>query len=359
MAGNTIGKNFTLTTFGESHGVALGGIIDGIPPNFAINFSQIQEELNRRKPAGSAFTSPRKETDEVEFLSGVFNGLTTGTPIGFIIRNQDQRSQDYAEIKHKFRPNHGDLVYKHKYGIRDYRGGGRASARETAIRVVAGAIAKQYLAKALNVEIYGFLAQMGEITPTVNWEEMEANHWEFISQNPFFAPNAEAVSQYEQLIHSLMEQGDSVGGKVQVVVRNLPAGLGEPVFDKLNADLAYALMSINAVKAVEIGDGVAVANQRGSQARDEITTQGFTANHAGGILAGISTGQDLIASISLKPTSSIKIPARTLNDEGEECEISVKGRHDPCVAIRAVPVAEAMVAIILLDHWLRFKGQCL
>lgn len=356
MAGNSIGQFFRLTTFGESHGIALGGIIDGMPPNFPLCEADIQIELDRRKPGHSPFTTPRREADCIQILSGVFDGKTTGTSIGLLIANQDQRSQDYTDIQDKFRPGHGDYTYQKKYGIRDYRGGGRASARETAIRVAGGAIAKKYLRETLGIEIRAYLSQMGNIHPAISPHQVD---WAFVNTNPFFAPNAESTEQYEALIRQLKKQGDSVGAKIQLVVNNIPLGLGEPVFHRLDADLAFALMSINAVKGVEIGDGMAVASQFGSQHRDEITPQGFTTNHAGGILAGISTGQTLLASVALKPTSSLPLPCQTINIENEPCTISTKGRHDPCVGIRAVPIAEAMVALVLMDHFLAFKAQCL
>ncbi|MDG6896879.1 chorismate synthase [Actinobacillus delphinicola] len=358
MAGNSIGQLFKLTTFGESHGIALGGVIDGMPPNFPLCEADIQVELDRRKPGNSPFTTARRETDAVQILSGVFEGKTTGTSIGLLIKNEDQRSKDYSDIQDKFRPGHGDFTYQKKYGIRDYRGGGRASARETAIRVAAGAIAKKYLREVLGIEIRGYLSQMGNIkAPQLPVNDFE--NWQYVNQNPFFAPDEKTAESYEFLIRELKKSGDSVGAKIQLVATGVPVGLGEPVFDRLDAELAYALMSINAVKAVEIGDGIDIVSQRGSQHRDEITQQGFLSNHAGGILAGITTGQPILASISLKPTSSIKIPGQTINLANENCEIVTKGRHDPCVGIRAVPIAEAMMAIVLMDHFLRYKAQCL
>lgn len=358
MAGNSIGQLLKLTTFGESHGIALGGILDGMPPNFPLCEADIQLELDRRKPGNSPFTTARREADRIQILSGVFEGKTTGTSIGLLIMNEDQRSKDYSEIQDKFRPGHGDFTYQKKYGIRDYRGGGRASARETAIRVAAGAIAKKYLREVLGIEIRGYLSQMGNIkAPPLPFDDFK--EWQFINQNPFFAPDKQTAESYEDLIRELKKSGDSVGAQIQLMATGVPVGLGEPVFDRLDAELAYALMSINAVKAVEIGDGINTIVQKGSQHRDEITDRGFLSNHAGGILAGITTGQPILASIALKPTSSIKIPGHTINIANENCEIVTKGRHDPCVGIRAVPIAEAMMALVLMDHYLRFKAQCL
>lgn len=351
MAGNSIGQCYRVTTFGESHGIALGAIIDGVPPGMPLIEADIQPDLDRRRPGTSHFTTPRREADAVKIVSGVFNGLTTGTPIGLIIENSDQRSQDYSAISDQFRPGHADYTYQVKYGVRDYRGGGRASARETAMRVAAGAIAKKYLRLQHNTFIGAYLAQMGDIT-------CEFTSWQQVNENPFFCPNKEKVPALEAAIRMLKKQGDSIGARINVAASNVPPGLGEPVFDRLDADLAHALMSINAVKAVEIGDGCAVIHQRGSEHRDEIMTNGFQSNHAGGILGGISSGQTILASIALKPTSSIALVGRTVNLQGEAVEISTKGRHDPCVGIRAVPIAEAMVAIVLLDHLLRHRAQC-
>ncbi|MDN3610653.1 chorismate synthase [Vibrio ostreicida] len=350
MAGNSIGQHFRVTTFGESHGIALGCIIDGCPPGLEITASDIQTDLDRRRPGTSRYTTARREPDEVKILSGVFEGKTTGTSIGLLIENTDQRSKDYSEIKDKFRPGHADYTYHQKYGVRDYRGGGRSSARETAMRVAAGAIAKAYLKQEFGVEIRAYLAQMGEVSiDNVDWDEIE--------NNPFFCPDASKVEQFDQLIRDLKKQGDSVGAKIQVVATNVPVGLGEPVFDRLDADIAHALMSINAVKGVEIGDGFDVVSQKGSEHRDEMTPDGFASNHAGGILGGISTGQDIIANIALKPTSSITVPGQTITKTGEKTQLITKGRHDPCVGIRAVPIAEAMLAIVVLDHLLRHRGQ--
>ena len=351
MAGNSIGKLFKVTTFGESHGTALGCIVDGVPPGMNLTESDMQHDLDRRRPGSSRYTTQRREADQVKILSGVFEGVTTGTSIGLLIENTDQRSQDYSKIKDIFRPSHADYTYQKKYGIRDYRGGGRSSARETAMRVAAGAIAKKYLHEKLGITIRGYLAQMGDI-------QCQLNDWQQVDQNPFFCPDESKLEALDQLLRQLKKDGDSVGAKVCIVAENVPVGLGEPVFDKLDADLAHALMSINAVKGVEIGDGFAAVNKRGSENRDEITPQGFLSNHAGGILGGISSGQTIISSIALKPTPSIEIPGQSININGESVEVSTHGRHDPCVGIRAVPIAEAMVAIVLMDHYLRYRAQC-
>lgn len=351
MAGNTLGQVFRVTTFGESHGVALGCIIDGCPPGLALTEQDIQIELDRRKPGTSKFTTARREPDQVKILSGVFEGVTTGTPIGLLIENTDQRSQDYSKIAETFRPAHADYTYLQKYGVRDYRGGGRSSARETAMRVAAGAIAKKYLRERLGVEVRGYLSQLGPI-------KVEQVDWSIIDDNPFFCPDADKVAEMEAYMTELKKTGDSIGAKITLVASNVPVGLGEPVFDRLDADLAHALMSINAVKGVEIGDGFAVVNQKGTEHRDEMTPeQGFLSNHAGGILGGISTGQDIVAHIALKPTSSVTIPGRSINREGEAVEMITKGRHDPCVGIRATPIAEAQMAIVLLDHFMRQRAQ--
>ncbi|MDG2915202.1 chorismate synthase [Bisgaard Taxon 10/6] len=359
MAGNTIGQLFRVTTFGESHGIALGCIVDGVPPNMALSEADIQPDLDRRKPGASRYTTPRQEADEVQILSGVFEGKTTGTSIGLIIKNTDQRSKDYGDIMDKFRPGHADYTYQQKYGIRDYRGGGRSSARETAMRVAAGAIAKKYLREQFGIEIRGYLSQIGNVkidSKTV--ADVTKIDWEQVASNPFFCPDKSAVEKFDELIRSLKKEGNSIGAKLTVIAENVPVGLGEPVFDRLDAELAHALMGINAVKGVEIGDGFDVVAQKGTQHRDEMTPEGFFSNHAGGILGGISNGQPIIATIALKPTSSITIPGRTVNVNNEPVELITKGRHDPCVGIRAVPIAEAMVAIVLLDHLLRFKAQC-
>lgn len=351
MAGNSIGQIFRVTTFGESHGVALGSIVDGVPPGLPLSESDLQTDLNRRRPGTSSYTTPRREPDQIRILSGVFEGITTGTSIGMLIENRDARPQDYQSIKDLFRPGHADYTYQKKYGVRDYRGGGRASARETVMRVAAGAIAKKYLALHSGIQIQGFLSQIGDICC-----ELKDHH--FIENNPFFCPDPHKVDEIAQLIRHLKKRGDSVGAKVTVMAKNLPAGLGEPVFDRLDADVAHALMSINAVKGVEIGDGFSFVNQLGSKSRDEMTSSGFNSNHAGGVLGGISNGQPLLAHLALKPTSSIAIPAQTINERAETVEIITRGRHDPCVGIRAVPIAESMLAIVLMDHVLRHRAQC-
>ena len=351
MAGNSIGQFFRVTTFGESHGIALGCIVDGVPPGIPLTEADLQHDLDRRRPGTSRYTTQRREPDQVRILSGVFEGITTGTSIGLMIENTDQRSQDYGAIKDPFRPGHADYTYEQKYGTRDYRGGGRSSARETAMRVAAGAIAKKYLKEKYGVQIRGCLTQMGDIT-------CEIKDWEQVEQNPFFCPDPSQLENLDELMRALKKEGDSIGAKVTVVAEQVPVGLGEPVFDRLDADLAHALMSINAVKGVEIGDGFAVVNKRGSENRDEITPEGFQSNHAGGILGGISSGQDIVAHLALKPTSSIMVPGRTINRQGEAVEMVTRGRHDPCVGIRAVPIAEAMMAIVLMDHLLRQRAQC-
>ncbi|MCC3703075.1 chorismate synthase [Rouxiella badensis] len=351
MAGNSIGQFFRVTTFGESHGIALGCVIDGVPPGIPLTEADLQHDLDRRRPGTSRYTTQRREADEVKILSGVFDGVTTGTSIGLIIQNTDQRSQDYSAIKDVFRPGHADYTYEQKYGTRDYRGGGRSSARETAMRVAAGAVAKKYLAQKFGVQIRGYLAQMGDVS-------CELKDWDIVETNPFFCPDESKLEALDELMRELKKAGDSIGAKITVVAENVPTGLGEPVFDRLDADIAHALMSINAVKGVEIGDGFAVVNKRGSENRDEITPQGFESNHAGGILGGISSGQAIVAHMALKPTSSITVPGRTINREGEQVEMITKGRHDPCVGIRAVPIAEAMMAIVLMDHLLRQRAQC-
>jgi chorismate synthase len=350
MPGSSIGEMFRVTTFGESHGPALGCVVDGCPPGLAITESDLQADLDRRKPGTSKYATQRKEDDRVRILSGVFEGVTTGTAIGLVIENEDQRSRDYSDISGKFRPAHADFTYQQKYGIRDYRGGGRASARETAMRVAAGAVAKKYLLEAAGIRVRGYLAQMGDIVV----DELD---WDEVDRNPFFSPSAAKAEEMAALIEQLRRDGDSVGAKVSVIAEGVPAGLGEPVFDKLDAALAGALMSINAVKAVEIGAGFDVVVSRGSEHRDEITSNGFTSNNAGGILGGISSGQPVTASIALKPTSSITTTARTVDLDGKDTEIVTKGRHDPCVGVRATPIAEAMVAIVLMDHYLRQRGQ--
>jgi len=350
MAGNTIGEVFKVTTFGESHGLGLGCIIDGCPPGLEIDEAIIQVDLDRRKPGTSRFTTQRREADEVKILSGVFEGKTTGTSIGLVIENTDQRSKDYSDIKDKFRPGHADYTYHHKYGNRDYRGGGRSSARETAMRVAAGSFAKAWLKQKLGLEIFGYMSQLGPIA-------IETVDTSIIESNPFFCPDANAVEKWDEYMRDLKKQGNSVGAKITVVAKNVPVGLGEPVFDRLDADIAKALMGINAVKGVEIGDGFEVVAQKGSEHRDELTPEGFKSNHAGGILGGISSGQDIIAHIALKPTSSINVEGETIDVNGQSQTLVTKGRHDPCVGIRAVPIAEAMLAITLMDHFLRNRAQ--
>jgi len=349
MSANTFGECFRVTTFGESHGPALGAIIDGCPPGLVIDEAFIQAELDRRKPGTSRYTTPRREADQVKILSGVFEGKTTGTPIGLVIENTDQRSKDYSDIKDLFRPGHADFTYAHKYGFRDYRGGGRSSARETAMRVAAGAIAKQYLAQ-MGIQIRAAMTQMGHV-------HAQQLNWDAVRDNEFFFPDPDGVAALDALIRALKKEGDSIGARIRVEAVGVPAGLGEPVFDRLDADLAKALMSINAVKAVSIGDGFAVVEQRGSEHRDEMTPTGFSSNHAGGVLGGISSGQTVIAEIALKPTSSIKKPGQTIDVYGQSQTISTHGRHDPCVGIRAVPIAEAMMALTLIDHVLRQRAQ--
>ncbi|MEI4957220.1 chorismate synthase [Aeromonas caviae] len=350
MAGNSFGQLFRVTTFGESHGLALGAVVDGCPPGLEISEDDLQGDLDRRKPGTSRYTTQRREADEVKILSGVFEGKTTGTSIGLLIENTDQRSKDYSDIKDLFRPGHADYTYHQKYGQRDYRGGGRSSARETAMRVAAGAIAKKYLKQVHGIEIVGFLSQLGPIKAE-GFDESQ------IEQNPFFFPDAGKLEALDEYMRALKKEGNSVGAKVCVVARNVPVGLGEPVFDRLDADIAHAMMGINAVKGVEIGDGFAVVEQKGSEHRDEMTPTGFASNHAGGILGGISSGQDIVVSMALKPTSSITVPGKTITTSGEATEMITKGRHDPCVGIRAVPIAEAMLALVLMDHLLRHRAQ--
>ena len=350
MSGNSFGRNFVVTTFGESHGRALGCVIDGCPPGMALTEADIQADLERRRPGRSRHTTQRKEPDEVQILSGVFEGVTTGTPIGLLIENTDQRSRDYGDIKDKFRPGHADYTYQQKYGIRDYRGGGRSSARETTMRVAAGAVARKYLQDKLGVEIRGYLAQLGPI-------ELDAVDLGAVDQNPFFCADPSRIDELETFMDALRKEGDSIGAKISVQASNLPPGLGEPVFDKLEAAIAHGLMSINAVKGVELGAGFRAVSQRGSEHRDEIDSDGFSKNDAGGTLGGISSGQDLVASIALKPTSSISVPGKTIDKSGAETEIVTKGRHDPCVGLRATPIAEAMVALVLIDHYLRHRAQ--
>ena len=351
MSGNTFGTLFCVTSFGESHGPALGGVVDGCPPGLELSEADLQKDLDRRKPGTSRHVTQRRESDRVEILSGVYQGRTTGTPIGFIVRNEDQRSKDYAAIADKFRPGHADYTYLQKYGRRDARGGGRASARETLVRVAAGAIAKKWLAERFGVRVRGYLAQLGP-------RRIAFHDWSAVDANPLFAPDAAAVAGLEAFLDELRKSGDSCGARVNVVAEGVPVGWGEPVYGRLDADIAAAMMSINAVKGVEIGAGFAAIEQKGSQHGDEMTPQGFLSNHAGGILGGISTGQEILVSIALKPTSSIRIARRTIDATGQATSVETEGRHDPCVGIRATPIAEAMLACVLMDHALRHRAQC-
>ncbi len=350
MSGNSFGKLFSVTSFGESHGPAIGCIVDGCPPGLELSEADLQRDLDRRKPGTSRHTTQRREADEVQILSGVFEGKTTGTPIGLVIHNTDQRSKDYSEIMDRFRPGHADYTYTQKYGFRDYRGGGRSSARETAMRVAAGGIAKKYLKVRYGIEIRGYLAQLGPIKP-------EKFVWNDVNENAFFCPDLYKVPELEAYMDQLRQEGNSIGARINVVATGVPPGLGEPIFDRLDAEIAHAMMSINAVKGVEIGDGFACVEQKGTEHRDEMTPDGFKSNHAGGVLGGISSGQDILASIALKPTSSLRLPGHTVNKEGKSVEVVTKGRHDPCVGIRATPIAEAMMAMVLMDHMLRHRGQ--
>lgn len=350
MSGNSIGKVFVVTSFGESHGPAIGCIVDGCPPGLALCENDIQQDLDRRRPGQSRHTTQRREADRVQILSGVFEGRTTGTSIGLIIYNEDQRSKDYTTIANAFRPGHADYTYQQKYGQRDYRGGGRASARETAMRVAAGAIAKKYLQICSNIQIRGFCSQLGPIRP-------QHFDWEQVNSNPFFFPDAAKIVELEDYMDALRKAGNSIGAEVTVIATGVPPGLGEPVFDKLDADIAHAMMGINAVKGVEIGAGFACVEQKGTEHRDEMLPQGFLSNNAGGILGGISSGQDIVVRIALKPTSSLRISGRSIDLTGQATEIVTTGRHDPCVGIRATPIAEAMLAIVLMDHLLRNRGQ--
>ena len=351
MSGNTFGTLFTVTSFGESHGPAIGCVVDGCPPGLEISEADIQAELDRRKPGTSRHVTQRREPDTVEILSGVFEGRTTGTPIGLLIRNQDQRSKDYGNIAETFRPGHADYAYTQKYGFRDYRGGGRSSARETAVRVAAGAIARKWLNERFGVTIQGWMSQLGPIRiPFVDAAQ--------IGQNPFFAPDAAIVPQLEEYMDALRKSGDSVGARISVAATGVPPGWGEPVYARLDAEIAYAMMGINAVKGVEIGDGFASIEQKGSEHGDEMTPQGFLSNHAGGVLGGISTGQEIVVHMAIKPTSSIRLPRQTVNLAGEAASVETHGRHDPCVGIRATPIAEAMLALVLIDHALRHRAQC-
>jgi chorismate synthase len=350
MSGNSFGRLFVITSFGESHGAAIGGIVDGCPPGLGLTAADLQHDLDRRKPGQSRHTTQRRESDTVEILSGVFEGCTTGAPIGLLIRNEDQRSKDYSEIAARYRPGHADYTYDQKYGRRDYRGGGRSSARETAVRVAAGAIAKKYLAEHAGVSVRGYLSQLGPIRP-------EGFDWDQVERNPFFCPCADTVPRLEAYMDGLRKEGNSIGAAITIVATGMPTGLGEPIFDRLDADIAHAMMSINAVKAVEIGAGFACVEQKGTEHRDEMTPQGFLSNHAGGILGGISSGQDVRVRIALKPTSSIRLPGQTIDTHGQATEVVTKGRHDPCVGIRATPIAEAMLALVLMDHLLRHRAQ--
>ncbi len=350
MSGNTIGRVFCVTTFGESHGPALGCIVDGCPPGLALSEADIQPDVDRRRTGTSQFVSQRREADAVRILSGVFEGRTTGAPIGILIENTDARSRDYDKIKDRFRPGHADYTYQQKYGTRDYRGGGRSSARETVMRVAAGAIARKYLAERLGVRIFGYLSKIGSL-------EIEPVDPPSAYANPFFCPDPARVQELEDLIWKIRSEGDSLGARVTIVAQGVPPGLGEPVFDRLDADIAHAMMGINAVKAVEIGAGVRAVEQRGSEHRDELTPTGFLGNNAGGTLGGISTGQDIVVHVSLKPTSSIQVPGRTINLAGEPVDVVTMGRHDPCVGLRATPIGEAMLAIVLMDHYLRHRAQ--
>ena len=352
MSGNTFGKLFTLTSFGESHGPAIGGIVDGCPPNLALSEQDLQKDLDRRKPGTSRHTTQRQEEDKVKILSGVFEGKTTGCPIGLVIENTDQRSKDYSKIKDQFRPGHADYTYYQKYGLRDYRGGGRSSARETAVRVAAGGIAKKYLYQKLGMEIRGYLAQLGPLK--INPEQF---NWDTVETNAFFCPDANLVPELENYMDNLRKEGNSIGARVTVVATKVPVGLGEPIFDRLDAEIAHALMSINAVKGVEIGDGFDSVTQKGTEHRDEMTPTGFLSNHAGGILGGISSGQNIVASMALKPTSSLRIPGQSIDIHNQPTEVITTGRHDPCVGIRAIPIAEAMLALVLMDHVLRHRAQ--
>ncbi|GAB3475919.1 chorismate synthase [Marinomonas epiphytica] len=350
MSGNTFGTIFRVTTFGESHGLALGAIVDGCPPGIEISEADLQKDLDLRKPGTSKHTTQRREPDEVKILSGVFEGKTTGTPIGLLIENKDQRSRDYGNIADTFRPAHADYTYDQKYGFRDYRGGGRSSARETAMRVAAGAIAKKYLKQTFGIEIQGYLSQLGPI-------KLEVKDLSQVYENSFFSPDPDAIPELESYMTALRREGNSIGAKITVIARNVMPGLGEPVFDRLDADIAKAMMSINAVKGVEIGDGFDVIEQKGSEHRDEMTPEGYLSNHAGGILGGISSGQDIVVNMALKPTSSITIPGKSIDRSGQPIEVITKGRHDPCVGIRATPIAEAMLALTLVDHLMRHRAQ--
>jgi len=348
MSGNSFGKIFTVTSFGESHGPSIGCIVDGCPPGLELTEADLQEDLDRRRPGKTRYVTQRQELDQVKILSGVFEGKTTGTPIGMMIENTDQRSKDYGNIMHQFRPAHADYTYHQKYGFRDYRGGGRSSARETAMRVAAGGIAKKYLQQQYGIELQGYLSQLGPV-------KIEKLDWDFIEKSAFFCPDPDKEQDIENYMKAL--KGDSIGARINVIARNVPPGLGEPIFDRLDAEIAHAMMSINAVKGVEIGAGFESVTQKGTEHRDEITPEGFLSNNAGGVLGGISSGQDVLVSMALKATSSLSIPGRSVNTDGEPVEVVTKGRHDPCVGIRATPIAEAMLALVLMDHTLRHRAQ--
>ena len=350
MSGNSFGKLFVVTSFGESHGPAIGCIVDGCPPGLALTEADLQDDLDRRKPGTSRHTTQRREDDEVQILSGVFEGKTTGTPIALIIHNKDQRSKDYGSIMNQFRPGHADYTYIQKYGFRDYRGGGRSSARETAMRVAAGGIAKKYLTEKYGIKIRGYLSQLGPI-------KLELKDWDVVNTNAFFSPDESKVQQLEDYMDDLRKEGNSVGARVTVVPEGVPPGLGEPIFDRIDADIGHAMMSINAVKGVEIGAGFDCVAQKGTEHRDEITPEGFLSNHSGGTLGGISSGQDIVVHMALKPTSSMRLPGRSVDINGEPVEVVTKGRHDPCVGIRATPIAEAMLALVVMDHLLRNRAQ--
>jgi len=350
VSGNTFGRLFCVTSFGESHGPAIGCIVDGCPPGLALTEADIQPDLDRRRPGTSRHTTQRHEEDKVRILSGVFEGITTGAPIGLMIDNTDARSQDYTKIAETFRPGHADYTYQQKYGVRDYRGGGRSSARETATRVAAGAIARCYLRARLGISVRGYLAQLGPL-------KAASVDWTAVHENAFFCPDRALVPELEAYMDALRRSGDSIGALITVVAENVPPGLGEPVFDRLDADIAHAMMSINAVKGVEIGDGFECVTARGSENRDEMTPEGFLSNHAGGILGGISSGQDIVVRVALKPTASIRLPGRTIDRKGAVADVVTTGRHDPCVGLRATPIAEAMLCLVLMDHFLRQRGQ--
>jgi len=350
MSGNSFGKLFVVTSFGESHGAAIGCIVDGCPPGLELSEADLQDDLDRRKPGTSRHTTQRREDDAVQILSGTFEGKTTGTPIALLIFNKDQRPKDYSNIMSQFRPGHADYSYTQKYGFRDHRGGGRSSARETAMRVAAGGIAKKYLAERCGIQVRGYLSQLGPLKPQ-NFD------WDEVNKNPFFCPDASMVASMENYMDALRKEGESIGAKISVVATGVQPGLGEPIFDRIDADIAHAMMSINAVKGVEIGAGFDSIEQKGTAHRDEITPEGFLSNNAGGTLGGITSGQDIFVNIALKPTSSIHLPGKSVDLDGQPVEIRTKGRHDPCVGIRATPIAEAMLAIVLMDHYLRDRAQ--